>query len=436
MRHRHLLALFPLLAAGACVEVLGLDEPTVREGGGGGSTTSGPTTGSTGAGTTSSSAGGGGPGGQGPGGGPGATGGGGSGGCSAHVDCDDENPCTIDVCSDGACVNEASGTDPVDDPDDCVDIACAGDVPAYQPDDTEVAAHPNPPCHTAVCQGGVAVDVFAAVNTPCGEAPLVCDGEGACTGCTVDADCAGAEGPCSAPTCLGSGVCDPGILEQGTVVDDPVGNCRTAVCTGASSTPNLAYTPDDLPPPMTCAEVSCTQEGPRIQEANDGTPCTVGDLVGVCNGSQVGDAACVQCEDQGDCQLQPGGGRCTGESVCGCAFAGDCQGYWRAGAACIPSAGADVCGCNVAADCNGNMHGDACVGDACGCVNADDCVGSELGATCVAGEARCGCSDDAECTTSELGRDCLAGDLRCGCDTDEDCGGLGGTCVVALGICN
>jgi len=353
--------------------------------------------------------------------------------CGPSDGCDDKNPCTIDVCSLDVCLHETSQS-PVDDTDDCVDVACDGDVPTITPDDTEDAADPNPPCHTAVCKNGAPIDVFAPANTACGEAPQVCDGNGSCGGCTNDADC-GEVGPCADPTCGPGGVCDPGLLPRGTFVDDETGNCKTAICTGQSAVPNVQYAPTDLPPPMTCAEGSCSPGGPQFEEANDGTPCTVAAFTGVCDGNGTGDAACVQCEAQNDCADEAAGGRCFEQAgVCGCALPGDCQGTWRNGPVCIGAVGGGACGCQVAGDCSSNMHGDVCVGQKCGCLDAGDCVGARLGSTCFAALDRCGCEDDAHCTTSMRGFQCLA-DGGCGCLSNADCS-VGTSCSLQLQVCS
>jgi hypothetical protein len=437
MAQRRVVLLVALpLAAGACAQVLGLDEPTVKSEGVGGASAAnaGPQTGATGGGASSASTSGAGGGGGNGGDASTTAGSGGRGPCESHAACDDANPCTIDVCSEGACVNEASETQPEDALDDCVDVTCAGDVPTVTPDDTEDAADPSPPCLTAVCEGGVPKPVHAAAGTSCGAPPLACDGEGSCVGCSSDGDCA-VGGPCATAACGADGVCDVTLLEQGTVVPDEEGNCAAATCTGQSPQPTPTYDPDDLPPPMTCAEIECAPGGPRVREANDGVPCTVGDFEGVCSGNGTGDGACVQCEDQNDCELQPAGGRCNnGSGVCGCSFGGDCQGYWRDGSSCLDGAGADdVCGCSVASHCTGNMHGHVCVGERCGCLDDGDCAGAELGSSCSAVTQTCGCAVDADCTGSDLGSDCLP-DGRCGCDAEADCG-IGQDCQQPFGFC-
>lgn len=436
MRHHHLvlLAVIPL-AAGACAQVLGLDEPTVKGDGGGDTTTSaGPQSGATSG--TSSSTGATGAGGDGGGAGPGGgtAGGGGSSPCTSDQACDDDDVCTVDLCADGTCSNEPSGVQPEDDGEDCVDVVCDGGVATTVPDDSEDPPDAAAPCLLTVCLGGVPTDLPADAGTICGPSPLECDGTGVCVGCTVDVQC-GAPTACAVPRCNADGTCDPGFVEEGTIVDDEPGNCEVTTCTGVSAVPVTDYDPADLPEAITCAVVSCTVGGPDVDAAPEGTPCTVGELVGTCDGDTIGDGACAQCDAQNDCNVHPGGGRCfSGPGVCGCNFSGDCQGYWRAGSACVNDVGGEnVCGCTNASHCAGNMHGDTCVGNRCGCADDGDCGGSPRGPTCVAGTATCGCTSNADCDRSPVGEVCLADD-RCGCTSNAQCP-QGSSCYQPLGFC-
>ncbi len=436
MRARWLFLAAAALPVGACAQVLGLDEPTVTDGSGGAAASSSAETSATvstsgASSTTSLSSSNVGPGGGEP---VGSGGGGADVPCRQNIDCDDANPCTIDVCSDGDCVNEATGTVPEDATDDCVDIRCDGAEPTAVADDTEDAADPAPPCHTATCSNGLPMSAYAPVDTPCGEAPLACDGEGACTGCEGDVDCGVVQG-CAIPECSADGVCDPGLLVAGTVVPDPEGNCRVRQCSGQSGVANEVLASDDPPPDVTCGVGTCLAGStPYVQPAPQGTACAVGLFVGRCSGGTTGDAACVECSTQGDCDFAPEGGRCFADAdACGCSGAGDCEEPWRLGPSCMLVAGEPRCGCSAPGDCTASIHGAVCVDQACGCTNSDQCLDAGSGPECDLSTNRCRCILDAQCAGSLLGEICI-GDDHCGCVGEADCP-AGSNCDQTLGYC-
>lgn len=89
--------------------------------------------------------------------------------CEVDADCADENPCTADACSAGACLNspddallpnqEAS--------DDCLRQACADGAIVNAPDDAETPAQrAADDCARQACSGGVIVDLPADNETP------------------------------------------------------------------------------------------------------------------------------------------------------------------------------------------------------------------------------------------------------------------------------
>lgn len=439
MQSRWIAIVLAPLAAGACAQVLGLDEPTVDEGVGGsggtvvGSTvTSSAVTSSTAAvsGVSSTSSGEGGR--ETSSSSTASTGSGGAGPCDEHADCDDDNLCTADLCVEEQCFHEPIAA-PQDDPTDCIDVTCAGDVETQTADDSEDPPDPSPPCRTTVCSGGAPMNVDAEAGTSCGEPPLECNGSGACIGCTTAADC-GEDTECATPVCGEDGVCDPGLVAQGTAVDDPDGNCVRLECSGASGVPTQLTDTTDEPADATCGTGYCAGSIPLQQADSAGTSCMVGEFTGVCRGNQMtGDAACVQCTNGDQCEYTAEGDECLNEDgfVCGCKSENDCQAYWRLGNRCIPVAGADSCGCIVDNDCTLNMHGDACLGtDVCGCVTDADCGNAQLGEECLDGT--CGCIGAADCLDSQLGEECVDG--HCGCLVELDCP-AGTNCDEPSGFC-
>jgi len=229
------------------------------------------------------------------------------------VQCDDENPCTRDLCDPAqGCTAVPDNSLPCDDGQDC------------SADDH---------CEDGQC-----------VASPCGctDAATDCD-DG--LDCTVDT-CDAATGVCghevAAGTCLFDGVC----FAQGDPCDDANpctqdDTCQDGVCLG---TPKDCGPPDDA-----CHVKSCdTTTGECVQtevDANtpcdDGDPCTEGDVCGagaVCAGtakdcSEQEDAChTAQCVE-GSCVATPKpGGPCDDGSACTlddtCAADGSCVGTW------------------------------------------------------------------------------------------------------------
>lgn len=196
----------------------------------------------------------------------GETSGGGAGGaevgCAVDADCDDHEPCTIDVCkADKTCSNVAepegmacgpSGSGachlgecypgcldgdacvtnnpcvvgtcdmltgqclflPIPDgtpvpgvaqvAGDCHIRICLGGQDTDAADDSDVPITATD-CDAEVCSGGVGANVSKPAGTPCstfqGNQPGFCDGAGACRECVADGDCAGPVTDCAHPAC-------------------------------------------------------------------------------------------------------------------------------------------------------------------------------------------------------------------------------------------
>jgi hypothetical protein len=199
--------------------------------------------------------------------------------CTDSADCNDSNPCTADVCSQGACQNG-----PVADGAPCPDgNACNG----------------SETCQAGACQPGTPVDCDD--NNPC--TLEVCD---PLTGCQHLPVLDGT--PCADATlCNGAETCQAGLCQPGAPLDCNDGN----PCTGDS-----------------CLPVSGCQQSP----SPDGTPCSDGDA---CNGAETCQSAtCVSgsppdCSDTNPCTLDlcdpasgcihpgvPNGTACGDSDVC------------------------------------------------------------------------------------------------------------------------
>lgn len=247
-------------------------------------------------------------------------------GCTTNTDCNDGNPCTIDVCTSGLCSNTPDDSinpndglfcNGVEDrcqngqvvyavqPPNCNDnLACTQDRCDETLDQCVNALLPDKCLIAGVCRDFGTVDpstgcrecnpVVNATNwtnspsgTPCGDqnnsdcdAPNTCNGAGVCldnfepinTPCGNDASNA-----CTAPdSCNGTGLCRANNSPDNTVCNDSnpctlTDRCQSGVCVGT------------------------------------GTPCTNPQLPACFNNNGV--AQCVQCNVDTDCFDDPN--RCT-----------------------------------------------------------------------------------------------------------------------------
>jgi len=143
--------------------------------------------------------------------------------CSINTHCDDDNPCTDDVCSDGVCINTANNA-PCDDGDAC----------------TYADA-----CRNGVCTGGVS-KVCNTSGDPCRE--NVCD---SATGRCVPRPVNEGESCDDGTPCNGTDTCDA----FGTCVHTPANDCNDNdvedwcdVDAGTSDDCNANAVPDDCDP--------------------------------------------------------------------------------------------------------------------------------------------------------------------------------------------
>ena len=287
--------------------------------------------------------------------------------------CDDGDPCTTgDTCADAACVG--TGTKDCEDDNPCTqDLCLPGEGCAYQPADGP--CQDGNPCTTddacvaGQCQGG---------------GLLSCDDGNLCT---TDS-CSEAEGCVSVPNELPCTDGDPCTIGD--------------VCDGGECLGGVALECDDGNP---CTQDECGVAGclhlPLDGPCDDGNSCTSGDACagGVCAG--VGE---VDCDDGNPCttdSCSPLGG-CTHLAHDGACTDGDAC---TVNDACV--AGACISG--PALDCN---DGNPCTDDACqspgGCVHITNDGACNDGDACTQGEAcvdaNCGggapldCDDGNPCT--------------------------------------
>jgi hypothetical protein len=316
------------------------------------------------------------------------------GSCSGSPrNCDDLNSCTDDTCVDGVCTH-SNNRDRCDDGDACTQNDRCGDGTCTG---RAIICDDFNECTADICEGGACV--FEAISAPCD------DGDG----CTVDDVCS--EGECVPGTpmvCEDNGnICTDEVCEAGACVSKNNKNscndgnfctvvdvCRDGHCIGLRK----RRCDDDNP----CTDDSCDDSGcihtPNTDSCDDGDYCTVGDTCsdGVCVGG-----------GQRDCN---DGNICT-EDTCidgQCAYAylsGTCDD----GDACTVE---DVC-----------SEG-ACIGEPMVCADDGNVCTDELCSegVCISEFNANPCDDGDACTLDDTCTEgvCTAGSLM-NCDDGDPC---------------
>jgi hypothetical protein len=226
---------------------------------------------------------------------PAASGGGGQGGGCAD-DCNDDNPCTVDLCAANECthapLNELDAPDSEQVDDDCLVARCADGMVQQVADDEDVPA--DGPCATYTCNSGTLVEESAPLGQACDNG--VCNDSGDCVGCNVASDCAGTDNQCQTRKCGNGGVCTFDYAADGTELElQTPGDCHAEVCDGAGDTKidlELSDVPNDN---NDCTVDTCDSLGnPHNDDAMQGTQCGNG-LTCNANGQ------CAGCMNAGEC---------------------------------------------------------------------------------------------------------------------------------------
>ena len=308
-------------------------------------------------------------------------------------ECNDGDTCTFaDQCKGGECTGEQLLCD---DDDPCTDDVCdpitgCGAVPNEAPCDDGEACTDGDLCVDGVCEGGANICVCQTV-ADCAphEDGDACNGTLACNDglCEVDPatvpDCVQAGGPCGAGACVpATGECSTEPVADGTPCDDADPCTLEETCSGGACVPATVTDCDDG---EVCTVDSCTATGGCTHQSaqggcEDGDPCTEDDACseGVCVGG-----APLSCDDANPCTLD----------VC---EAGVCGHASLEGEACDDG---DVC---TEADACGNGlcvpgtplpcdDGSPCTTDSCsptvGCVHAPKSGPCDDGDSCSFGDA-------------------------------------------------
>ena len=164
--------------------------------------------------------------------------------CIVDADCDDDDPCTVNSCSDGVCyyTDAPAGTTCELDGNLCTLDECDGAGGCAYVDDV-ACADPTSPCDggqtcnpgTGLCEEEPDLPAGSACDTDSDLCTLeACDGTGACL-YNDDVECAGPTGFCD-----GGRACDPGTGSCVDLPDEPAGTgcdldgdlCTLEVCSG------------------------------------------------------------------------------------------------------------------------------------------------------------------------------------------------------------
>lgn len=353
--------------------------------------------------------------------------------CTATIECDDGDPCTMDDCSEGTCQNTPTPGAVCDDGFACTTgdscrvkgptdptLACMGDalvcddanectVDACNQADGKCTHNPlanNTPCddkdkctNNDVCTTGV-----------CGGTDLDCDDTNECT---VDA-CNATTGACAHNSVPDTTACDDGDV---CTLDD---NCQAGKCTGT------AKSCDDQNP---CTSDTCDPETGECEftPLDDGEVCAVDK---VCVNETCIDEALV-CKVEGARECQQDGGELF-YKVCVFAPSGT-MGAWAVTNDCGPIQSAvctDAGGCIVHTPCTPTSCHDTneCTQDSCNVTTGECEFVSIHGTSCNDGNQ---CTEDDECKDGVLG-ECAGTTVNC--DDFNPC--TQDSCDMATGCTN
>ena len=381
--------------------------------------------------------------------------------------CDDGNPCTDDSC-DGAlgCVqlpNTATCTD--DDPctsgDGCVGGTCAH-TSALECDDQN-------PCTLDTCNSALGCSSIPTEGTcladadPCTDDVCIagkCVGVPSVTVCQIGSICVPGGVTSDANPCL---ICAPNVDATTWTVLDGVGcddgnacttldTCKNGGCFGALVECNdgSGCTYDSCDPFAGCVYA------PITGACDDGSACTTNDtcVQGQCKGTIVGPADCLDgnpcttdwCDDVAGCTHAPNSGPCDDNDPC-------TKNDFCNTAACLP--GYIVCPCEFHSDCDDSnsctldvcVIGDGCSNTAIGggkaCDDSDPCTGNDTCNGAICSGVPLLCDDNNPCTAdvclAELG--CIHKPLQgIVCDDDSKCTKadvcVDGSCVGVPLLCD
>ncbi|MDI1433525.1 hypothetical protein [Polyangium sorediatum] len=245
--------------------------------------------------------------------------------CLVNENCDDQNPCTVDVCgNDRTCVLV-----PVDDgpmpgqvAGDCQRVDCVAGAVVTTNDDADIE-NDGESCTNDACVMGAPVHTPAQNGASClfGTAQGTCQGGACSVECSAQKPCEDGN-PCTEDACnAGAGTClftDLDGLPTPGYVPVP-GDCLQHICVAGDDTAVVDDT--DIPVDMnSCTLDVCTMGAATNPPVSAGEPCEPGKPE-VCDGA----SGCVECNDPADCGHLPPDDVCQQRTcdnhVCGQTFA-------------------------------------------------------------------------------------------------------------------
>jgi hypothetical protein len=287
-------------------------------------------------------------------------------GCTDAADCGDTGDfCQSPSCTDAVCgvvVTDAGTALPDGDQTtgDCQRRECdgGGNIVAVAAN-SDLPPDDDNDCTEEACHDGVAAHDALPADTACGDAGTgVCDGDGACVECNVDAQCPAA-GVCTVGVCIDH-TCSVAFADAGDGCDDGLfctasDSCNGAgACVGSGNPCPGADGDGDCSEGCNEAADACNANDPSGSACNDGLFCTANDAcnaAGACIGSgnpcpgADGDGDCSEsCNEAADaCSANdPGGSDCgacraCSNGVCGASFCGVGEKCCAADDECIPT---------------------------------------------------------------------------------------------------
>ncbi len=381
--------------------------------------------------------------------------------------CNDENPCTDDDCAPGTGCVQLPNSATCNDDDPCTSgDGCKGGVCAHT---AAMDCDDQNPCTLDTCNSALGCSSVPTEGTcladadPCTDDVCIagkCVGVPSVTVCQIGSICVPGGVSSDANPCL---ICAPNVDSTAWTVLDGVGcndgnacttldTCKNGGCFGSAIECNdgSGCTFDSCDPFAGCVYA------PSTGTCDDGSACTTNDVCvqGKCKGTVVGPADCLDgnpcttdwCDDVAGCTHAPNSGPCDDNDPC--TKADFCN-----TAACLP--GYIVCPCEFHSDCDDSnsctldvcVIGDGCsntpVGGGKACDDSDPCTGSDTcnGASCAGVPVQC--NDNNPCTAdvclSELG--CIHKPLQgITCDDDSKCTKadicVDGSCVGVPLLCD
>jgi hypothetical protein len=349
---------------------------------------------------------------------------------------------------------------------------------------TTASCNDNNPCTVDACSGGACTHASAAAGTGCADADLcngaeTCDGAGSCKAgtpvtcqaqdqCHVAGTCTAATGACSNPAkadgtacsdgnaCTSGDNCKAGACAAGTAVATDDGNaCTNDSCDPTSGVKHLAVAPGSPCPDgdacngaETCSATGACQPGTAVvctaaDQCHTAGSCDT--ATGLCSKPAKADGSA--CDDGSACTLSDAchGGVCAGTAVVcvaqdQCHVAGSCD---TATGQCSNPAKPDDTPCDDGKACTQSdaCHGGTCSGSTVVCAAQDQC---HVAGTCNSATGQCSNPTKPDNTPCDDGKSCTQGDTchagTCSgslavCVAQDQCH-LAGTCDSATGQCS